>query len=396
MSDESDAEKTEPASQKRIDDARKEGDVPRSRELSTFVVLMTAGCGLWFTGAGLVQQLNATMVSGLSFDREQVFNSNVLILRVASDIAQVMLACLPLAVAIMFVAVASPLLIGGFLFTATGFMPKFSKLNPIKGLGNMFSTNALVELGKAIAKTVVVGFVAWLVIKNSRDEVMALANAPLRTAVAHVIDLIGSAFLFIVGGLGIVAAIDAPYQMWHYANKLKMTRQEMIQESKESEGNPQVKGKIRQLQRQMAQRRMMADVPTADVVVTNPTHYAVALKYTDGAGGAPRVVAKGTDEVAAKIRELAKENGVAMLEAPPLARALHKHTEIGDEIPEALYSAVAEVLAYVFQLRAFNKGGAAHPDRPTGLKVPDELDPLNPASQKKAPGATPDPTGAAT
>ena len=390
MSEDSDAEKTEPASGKRLEDARKEGDVPRSRELSTFVVLMTAGVGLWLTGASLVRQLNATMVSGLSLDREQVFNSNVLILRVASDIGQVMLACLPLAIAIMFVAIASPLLIGGFLFTANGFMPKFSKLNPIKGISNMFSTNALVELGKAVAKTIVVGYVAYLVVKSQREEVMALALEPLRTGVAHTMDLVGTAFLFIVGGLGIVAAIDAPYQMWHYANKLKMTRQEVIQESKESEGNPQVKGKIRQLQRQMAQRRMMADVPTADVVVTNPTHYAVALKYTDGAGGAPRVVAKGTDEVAAKIRELAKENNVALLEAPPLARALHKHTEIGDEIPEALYSAVAEVLAYVFQLRAFNKGGAAHPDRPTRLAVPDELDPLNPASQKKKPGINPD------
>ncbi len=386
MSESSDAEKTEPASQKRIDDARKEGDVPRSRELSTFVVLMTAGCGLWFTGAGLVRQLNASMVAGLSLDREQIFNSNVLIMRVASDIGQVLFACLPLAVAIMFVAVASPMLIGGLLFTPSGFMPKFSKLNPVKGLSNMFSVNALVELAKAIIKTIVVGFVAWLVIKSQKDEVMALALEPLRTGIAHLIDLIGWAFLFIVGGLGIVAAIDAPYQMWHYANKLKMTRQEMIQEHKESDGNPQIKAKIRQLQRQMAQRRMMGDVPTADVVVTNPTHYAVALKYTDGQGGAPRVVAKGADEVAAKIRELARENKVPLLEAPALARALHKHTEIGDEIPEALYSAVAEVLAYVFQLRAFNTGGGAHPERPTRLAVPDELDPLNPASQKAKPG----------
>ena len=383
MAEDSDAEKTEPASGKRLEDARREGDVPRSRELSTFVVLMTGGAGLWLTGGSLVRQLNATMVSGLSIERAQVFDSNVLIMRVTGDIAQVMLACLPLALAIMFVAVASPLQIGGYWFPPRGFMPKFSKLNPAKGLSNMFSTNALVELGKAIAKTLVIGFVAYLVIKSQRDEVMSLAHEPLKSGMAHLIDMVGSAFLFNVGGLGIVAAIDAPYQMWHYANKLKMTRQEVIQESKESEGNPQVKGKIRQLQRQMAQRRMMADVPTADVVVTNPTHYAVALKYTDGAGGAPRVVAKGSDEVAAKIRELAKEHNVALLEAPPLARALHKHTEIGDEIPEALYAAVAEVLAYVFQLRAYKKGGAAHPERPTRLAVPDELDPLNPASHTK-------------
>ena len=383
MAEDSDAEKTEPASSKRLEEARKEGDVPRSRELATFTVLMTAGLGLYLTGTSLAGQLNRVMVSGLTLNRDQAFDSNVLIMRVTGDIVQVMLACLPLALAIMFVAVASPLLIGGFNFSAKAFTPNFGKLDPIKGISNLVSSNALVELLKAVAKTIVVGAVAWLVVKSQRDAVMGLALEPLDSGVEHLLDLVAKAFLYIVGGLGIVAAIDAPYQMWHYANKLKMTRQEVVQESKESEGNPQIKAKIRQLQRQMAQRRMMADVPTADVVVTNPTHYAVALKYADGQGGAPRVVAKGKDEVAAKIRELAKENKVAMLEAPALARALHKHAEIGDEIPEALYSAVAEVLAYVFQLRAYAKGGGKYPDRPTRLAVPPELDPLDPASQKK-------------
>ena len=380
---ESDAEKTEPASAKRLDDARKEGDIPRSRELATFVVLMTGGAGLWFMGAGLVRQLHASMISGLSITREQAYDSNVLIMRVASDLGQVLLACLPLGGAIMFVAIAAPLAIGGFLFTASAFMPKFSKLNPMKGLANMVSANALVELLKAVGKTVVVGTVAYLVVMSQKEAVMALAVEPMHTGIGHTIDLIGSAFLYIVGGLGLIAAIDAPYQLWHYSNKLKMTRQEVIQESKESDGNPQLKGKIRQMQREMAQRRMMADVPTADVVVTNPTHYAVALKYTDGQG-APRVVAKGTDETAARIRELAAENNVALLEAPPLARALHQHTEIGEEIPEALFSAVAEVLAYVFQLKAYGKGEGKYPDRPTRLAVPATLDPLDPAYQKPA------------
>jgi flagellar biosynthetic protein FlhB len=383
MSDESDAEKTEPASARRLEQAREEGDVPRSRELATFTVLMTAGAGLWMTGGGLVRQLNATMVSGLALTREQIFNPTVLIERVTSDIAQVMLACLPLAIAIMIVALASPLLIGGWLFSSKAFMPNFGKLNPIKGLGNMFSKNALVELFKAVAKTVVVGAVAYLVIVNQKDAVFGLAVEEVRSGSAHLVDMMASAFLFIVGGLGLIAAIDGPYQMWHYSDKLKMTRQEVIQESKESDGNPQIKGKIRQLQREMAQRRMMDAIPTADVVVTNPTHYAVALKYADGERGAPRVVAKGADVIAARIRELAKENNVPMLEAPALARALHKHTEIGDEIPEALYSAVAEVLAYVFQLRAFKKGDGKHPDRPGKLPVPPELDPHDPASQKK-------------
>ena len=383
MSDESDAEKTEPASARRLEQAREEGDVPRSRELATFTVLMTAGAGLWLTGGGLVRQLNATMVSGLALTREQIYNPTVLIERVTSDIAQVMLACLPLALAIMFVALASPLLIGGWLFSSKAFMPNFGKLNPIKGLGNMFSKNALVELFKAIAKTVVVGAVAYLVIVAQKDAVFGLAVEELRSGSAHLVDMLASAFLFIVGGLGLIAVIDGPYQMWHYNDKMKMTRQEVIQESKESDGNPQIKGKIRQMQREMAQRRMMDAIPTADVVVTNPTHYAVALKYADGERGAPRVVAKGADVIAARIRELAKENNVPMLEAPALARALHKHTEIGDEIPEALYSAVAEVLAYVFQLRAFKKGDGKHPDRPGKLPVPPELDPHDPASQKK-------------
>jgi flagellar biosynthetic protein FlhB len=384
MAEESDAERTEPASPKRLEQAREEGDVPRSRELATFTVLMTAGAGLWMTGSTLVHKLSAVLASGLSLDREQVFNPNVLIERVATDIGGVLLACLPLAGLIMLVALASPLLIGGWLFTSKAFMPNFGKLNPVRGLGNMISSNALIELLKAIAKTVLVGSVAWFVVMSQKDAVLGLALEPLGAGTAHLGHLLGVAFLTIVGALGLIAALDGPYQMWHYANKMKMTRQEVIQESKESDGNPQIKGKIRQLQREMARSRMMAAVPTADVVVTNPTHFAVALKYADGQAGAPQVVAKGTDEVAARIRELASEHKVPLLEAPPLARALYKHTEIGDEIPEQLYSAVAEVLAYVFQLRAYSKGGGQYPDRPARLPVPPEMDPLNPAAQAGA------------
>jgi flagellar biosynthetic protein FlhB len=379
MAEDSDAEKTEPASAKRLEQAREEGDVPRSREVATFTVLMAAGAGLWMTGDGLIRQLETVLVSGLQLDQEQIFNADVLIHRIASDLVQVLIACLPLAVAVMIVALASPLLVGGWLFSAKSFMPNFGKLNPIKGITNMFSKNALVELLKAILKTVVVGFVTYMVVLKYKDAVIGLALEPLRLGMAHMLNMLASSFLFIVGALGLIAAIDGPYQMWHYADKLKMTRQELIQESKESDGNPQIKGKIRQLQREMAKRRMMADVPTADVIVTNPTHYAVALKYSNDMRGAPKVVAKGTDEVAAKIREIGKENKVAILEAPALARALHKHSEIGDEIPEQLYAAVAEVLAYVFQLRAFNRGGGNRPEQPKQLDVPPTMDPLDPA-----------------
>ena len=382
MAEESDSEKTEPASQKRLEQAREEGDVPRSREVATFTVLMTAGAGLWMTGSGLVRDLSSAMVSGLALTPEQIYNPDVLLTRVGVDIGRVMLACLPLGLAVLMVALVSPMLVGGWLFSGKAITPNFMKLNPITGLTNMVSTNALVELVKAIAKTIVVGFVAYLVVMRQREAVIQLATEPLKLGMVHMIEMLAMSFLFIVGSLGFIAVIDAPYQLWHYANKLKMTRQEIIQESKESDGNPQIKGKIRQMQREMARRRMMADVPTADVVVTNPTHYAVALKYAEGSRGAPKVVAKGTDEVAAKIRELAKEHKVAILEAPPLARALFKHSDIGDEIPERLYAAVAEVLAYVYQLRMF-KPGNRYPDRPTKLDVPDDMDPHNPASQKK-------------
>ncbi len=381
MSEDSDAEKTEDASPRKIEKAREEGDVPRSRELATFTVLMTAGACLWAFGGMLVGRLSVALKSGLSLDREQVFNPAILIERILGDLVGVLLACLPIAVAIMVIALVSPLLIGGWLFSAKSFMPNFNKLNPIKGIGNMFSKNALVELFKAVAKTVIVGVVAYIVVSGQKEAMLGLAVEPLNESSAHVGDMIGRSFLFIVGALGFIALIDGPYQLWHWKDKLKMTRQEMIQESKESDGNPQIKGKIRQLQREMARGRMMQNVPTADVIVTNPTHYAVALKYTDGKG-APRVVAKGIDDVAAKIRELGQEHKVTLMEAPALARALYKHTDIDDEIPEKLYSAVAEVLAYVYQLRAYRKGEGDYPDRPTKLKVPDEMDPLNPASQQ--------------
>jgi len=390
LAESSNAEKTEPASQRRLDQARKDGDIPRSREIGTFTVLMTAGAGLWMMGGGLVAKLSATLENGLSLNRDQIHNPTLLIERVTSDIAGVLLACMPLAGAIMLVMLASPMLIGGWNFSAKSFMPNFGKLNPMRGLGNMVSTNALIELLKAIAKTLLVGAVAWYVVVSQKDAVIGLVAEPFGNAVPHLGGIIAKAFLTMVGALGAIAILDGPYQIWHYADKLKMTRQEVIQESKESDGNPQIKGKIRQLQREMARKRMMAEVPNADVVVTNPTHFAVALKYGEGQRGAPRVVAKGTDEVAARIREIAKENKVAMLEAPALARALYKHTDIDDEIPEALYSAVAEVLAYVYQLRAYSKGASdQYPDRPQKLAVPPELDPFNPASQQAKPGASP-------
>ncbi|MDB5838359.1 MAG: flhB [Herminiimonas sp.] len=386
MSEESDLEKSEPASPRRLEKAREEGDVPRSRELATCTMLLAAGCGLWFTGESALRQISALLASSLAFERQQAFDFNLLVARNAGKIADVLLAFAPLAGLLLIVAVASPLLIGGWLFSGKALQPNFNRMNPLRGLMNMVSKHALVELGKAIGKTVVVGVVAWFAVTGEIDTMLSLAVTPLNTGTASLGHLLFNSFIAIVSGLVLIALIDAPYQVWHYADKLKMTREEVRQEAKESDGNPEIKAKIRQQQREMARRRMMAEVPTADVVVTNPTHYAVALKYADGKMGAPKVVAKGADEVAAKIREIAGENKVPLLEAPALARALYGHTDLGDEIPEALYAAVAEVLAYVFQLRSYSANGGVRPQEPAGLEVPPELDPLNPLYAAVRPG----------
>ncbi len=402
MAEDSDAEKTEPASERRLEQAREEGDVPRSREITTFTVLMTAGVGMWMWGGKIVAELNRILIASLSLPREQVFDPHLLYERILNDVVQLLLICVPIGLIIMAVAIASPLFIGGWLFSTKSLMPNFGRMNPLKGIANLFSKNSLVEFLKAIIKTIIVGSIAWVVIMAQKDQIVALAVEPLQQAIMHAGHLMVVTFLAITSGMAVIALIDGPYQLWHYADKMKMTRQEVIQESKESDGNPQIKARIRQLQREMARKRMMAAVPTADVVVTNPTHYAVALKYAEGKMGAPQVVAKGADEVAAKIRELAKEHNVPLLEAPPLARALFKHTEIGDEIPQALYTAVAEVLAYVFQLRMFKQRGGVRPILPTDIDVPPELDPLNPLSPLSpvaqvppaAPNSVPPPLGA--
>ncbi|HEY0847031.1 MAG TPA: flagellar biosynthesis protein FlhB [Noviherbaspirillum sp.] len=388
MAEDSDLEKTEPASPRRLEQAREEGDVPRSRELATCTVLLAAGLGFWISGETLVRRLGNVLASGFSFEREHAYDFNQLLMHLGVSLVDVVIGIAPLLGILMLVALASPLLIGGWLFTTKSLQPNFARMNPLSGLGNMFSVRALVELIKAIGKALLVGSIAWVVVSTQIDEMLTLSTEPLATGSAHLGHLLLTGFIAIVSGLVVIALIDAPYQMWHYANKLKMTREELRQESKESDGDPQVKARIRQMQREMARRRMMAEVPTADVVVTNPTHYAVALKYTDGKMRAPKVVAKGTDEVAAKIRELAAEHKVPMLEAPPLARALYRHTELGDEIPAALYTAVAEVLAYVFQLRAYGKNGGTRPVAPEKLDVPPELDPLN--APARTPGGAPD------
>jgi flagellar biosynthesis protein FlhB len=383
MAEDSDLERTEPASPRRLEQAREEGDVPRSRELANCTVLVAACAGFWFMGDNLIRQMDHMLASGLAFDRALAFDFDLLASHLAFNLKEMLVAFAPVALLLMIVALGSPLLIGGWLFSVKALQPNFGRMNPMSGLGNMISKRAGVELVKAIAKALLVGVIAWMVVKSQMSAMMGLGVEPVKAGSAHLGHLLLTSFIAIASGLIIIALVDVPYQMWQYADKLKMTREEVRQEAKESDGNPEIKAKIRQQQREMARRRMMAEVPKADVVVTNPTHYAVALKYAEGKMRAPTVVAKGADEVAAKIRELAAENNVPLLEAPPLARALFRHTELGDEIPEALYTAVAEVLAYVFQLRVYRARGGMRPEEPTELDVPPQLDPLNPAAQTR-------------
>ena len=375
MAENSDLEKTEQPSQRRLEQAREEGQVARSRELSTFAVLMAGGAGLWVMGSSLAGQLTKLIRDGLTLDTTLAFHPELLLPRLYSLSSDALWSFLPLLLLLLLTAALSPLLLNGWLFSMKPLQPNFSKLNPMAGLSRMFATHGLVELGKAVAKSVIVGGVGAWAIWHYKDSVLMLVSQPVVAAIPHLGYLMWMTFSAIMGGMLLIVAVDVPFQLWEHNKQLKMTKEEVRQEAKESEGDPQVKARIRSMQREMARRRMMAEIPTADVVVTNPTHYSVALRYSENGMSAPIVVAKGSHFLAAKIKEIAIANNVPILEAPPLARALHKHTEIGEVIPEALYTAVAEVLAYVYQLRHYRKGDGVKPIEPRDLPVPPQLDP---------------------
>lgn len=375
MAEDSDLEKTEQATPKRLEKAREDGDVPRSRELGTVTLLLASGLGILMMGDHLNAALKNTLSTGLKLDRASAFDSNYLLINISELIYALLVAFAPLALLLVVVAIASPAMIGGWLFSSKALMPKFSKLNPIKGITNLVSKNSAVELVKSILKAILVGSVAYIVISHDIDPILELSSLPVKSSIGEVSTLMQTGFLSIVSALIIIAAIDVPFQLYQYAHKLKMTKEEVRQEMKELEGNPEIKARIRQQQREMAKRRMMSEIPNADVVITNPTHYAVAIKYKENSMRAPIVVAKGADVLALKIREIAAEHNIMTLESPKLARALFAHTDLESEIPEALYSAVAEVLAYVFQMRIFNDYGGLQPEVPSTLPVPEELDP---------------------
>ncbi|MDD2700191.1 MAG: flagellar biosynthesis protein FlhB [Sideroxydans sp.] len=372
----SDLEKTESPSQRKLDKAREEGQVARSRELSTFMGLVAGGAGLWLMGEMLGQGMLRLLHNGLTLDRALAFNIDLILPRLSELFTDVLLTFVPLLGLLLLVALLAPMLMSGWNFSPKALQPKFSKLNPFSGIKRMFSVNSLIELIKALGKAALVGGIgAWVVWAN-RDEVLQLVSEPAVRSIPHLNTMIWWSFAAIMAGMLLIVLIDVPFQLYEHTKKLKMTKEEVRQESKETEGDPQVKGRIRSMQREIARRRMMSEIPTADVVVTNPTHYSVALKYSEDKMRAPIVVAKGSHLLAAKIKEIARENNVPILEAPPLARALHKHSELGAPIPEALYTAVAEVLAYVYQLRRYKITGGVKPTLPGELPVPKELDPL--------------------
>lgn len=366
-------EKTESPSAKRLSEAREKGDIPRSRELNTIIILLVGAVGVLVSGKQIGAGLGEIMQRMLSIDRSIFFDPIVMLKMTGDVLLDAFLLITPLLLALLLSVFISPMLIGGFAFSTQSLAPKFDRLDPIKGIKKLFSMQGLMELVKSILKVVLVGGLAALLIYLLFRDILALGSLEFEQAYMASSEMVGWFFLAVCSTVILIAAFDVPFQVWQHRKKLRMTKQEVKEERKNTEGNPEVKGKIRRLQIEAAMRRMMEEVPKADVIITNPTHYAIALRYDDKRMRAPRVVAKGTDLVAARIREIAQENNVPLFSAPPLARAIYFTTEINDEIPARLYLAVAQVLAYIFQLKRASKAGIATPVPPSNLDVPDEL-----------------------
>ncbi|GHE21327.1 flagellar biosynthesis protein FlhB [Halomonas urumqiensis] len=370
----SDQEKTEDATPRRIEKAREDGQVARSRELTTFMLLLGGVAGLWGMGGMLYDQLGTVMEQAFLFERRHAMETTPMLSQALDLGSRTLMALLPLFLLLSVVALVAPALLGGWLISAKSLAPQLGKLNPLKGLKRIFGVQALVELAKAIAKSLLVGGVAVTFLWSQRGTYLGLMDQPIQQALASALELAALACGLCVLTLLVVILIDVPYQLWSHAKKLRMSKDEVKREHKESEGDPHVKARIRQQQQAMARGRMMSKVPEADVIITNPTHYAVALKYEESGMGAPRVVAKGADHVAAKIRELGEQHAIPRLEAAPLARALYQHVDLDAEIPEALYTAVAEVLAWAFRLRRVSHEGGEVPPTPEDLPVPESLE----------------------
>lgn len=367
-------EKTEEATPRRREQAREKGQVARSKELGTSAVLMSAAVGFAIVGPSLGQSLMVVMSNLFTMDRSEIFDTNSMF-----NIWQMVLSELAIPMAsfvlfLAFIAFLGNVVLGGITFSVKAFMPKGSKMNPVSGFKRMFGVQALVELTKGIAKFSVVAIMAYLLLSYYFVDILTLSQGHLPGNVYNALDLLVWMFIILCSSTIIIVVIDVPFQIWNHNKQLRMTKQEIKDEYKDTEGQPEVKGRVRQMQREMAQRRMMAEVPNADVIVVNPEHYAVAVKYDVTKAAAPYVLAKGVDDVAFKIREIAREHDVAIVSAPPLARAIYHTTKIDQEIPEGLFTAVAQVLAYVFQLRQYQQKGGKRPTPiPLNQPIPDDL-----------------------
>lgn len=364
-------EKTEQATPKRLEEARKKGQVPRSRELTTMAMLIMAAISMMVMGKSMIEQMSDVMRLGLAVERAKLFDPWSVIEIFGAAITQGLFLMTPFLVVMVATALAAPVALGGWAFSGQALAFKTEKLNPLKGLKRIFAARGLVELLKALAKFLLIGGVGAILLTHYMPELMGLGRESVGSGMAHAGDILLKSFIVLSASLILIAAIDVPFQIWDHAKNMKMTRQEVKDEHKNTEGKPEVKARVRQMQHEIAQRRMMEAIPDADVVITNPTHFAVALRYDADNMGAPIVVAKGVELVASQIRTVATANKVPLFEAPPLARALYYSTEIDHEVPSGLYLAVAQILAYVFQLKASARGGPV-PNRPGELEVSDE------------------------
>ena len=361
-------ERTEQPTERRLQEARKKGQVPRSRELNTMLSLILASIALLVLGGGISQNIMQISVEGFSISRELAFDANQLPFQFMYMASQTLLALSPFMAVMLISVFAGPLMMGGWSFSLETISFKLEKLNPIKGLARIFSLKGLVELVKALAKFLLLLGAAILIFFSIDQQLLSLASMNPKAAGIEAATVLVQVLLILSATTILIVALDVPFELWNHSKQLRMTKQEIKDEMKETDGNPQVKQRIRTMQRQLAESRMMEDVKTADVVITNPTHFAVALQYLDRPGSAPRLVAKGKDLTALRIRSIATEHNIPLFEAPPLARALYRSTEIGHEIPHVLYMAVARVLAYVFQLK--NAGPTDYVPKPDDLDIP--------------------------
>ncbi len=357
-------EKTEPATPKRLEDARKKGQIARSKELNMAAVMIVGSASLFVGGPRIGQFFVDLLTSRLRFDATWLRNPDSMTIGFAEAGQDALAAFAPFLLMVVIAAVLGGMALGGWSFSPSPMAPKLSKLNPIKGLKRVFGVGGLVETVKAIAKAFVVSACAFAFLYYASDSILKLSVTPYHAAIGAIGTLVMTILLICSGSLILISLIDVPYQLWNHAKQLRMTRKEIQDETKESEGRPEVRSRIRALQQEASSRRMLQDVPDADVIVTNPMHFAVALKYDDGNMGAPIVLAKGKDFMAQRIREIAAEHRIAFFEAPPLARALFWTTDVGTEIPARLYLAVAQVLTYVFRLQSAMGGNGEWPDRP--------------------------------